>query len=90
MGGTQPASRCDPARHPCATNEVGLDLLGRHGADERLAGDHRLPAVRGHLLEMSGDRRAARDAYRAAAERTTSVAQQRYLHARAARLAGDP
>jgi len=68
---------------------AGLDLLGRLEADERTAGDHRLHAVRAHLLEMAGDRVAARDSYQAAARRTTSLPQQRYLHARAARLTDD-
>ena len=45
-------------------------------------------AVRAHLLEMAGEHRAARTAYQAAARRTTSLPQQRYLHARAARLDG--
>ncbi|OLB65853.1 MAG: RNA polymerase subunit sigma-24 [Actinobacteria bacterium 13_2_20CM_2_72_6] len=65
---------------------TGLDLLGTIEADGRIAGDHRLPAVRGHLLEMAGDRAAARASYEAAAALTTSLPQQRYLHARAARL----
>jgi hypothetical protein len=39
---------------------------------------------------MSGDRAAARAAYLAAARRTTSLPQQRYLNARAARLTDDP
>jgi predicted RNA polymerase sigma factor len=65
---------------------AGLDLLEKLEADERIAGDHRLDAVRAHLLEMAGDRVAARDSYLAAARRTTSFPQQRYLHARAARL----
>ncbi len=68
---------------------AGLDLLGELEADDRIAGDHRLHAVRAHLLEMAGDRAAARDAYVAAAGRTTSLPQQRYLHARAARLADE-
>jgi predicted RNA polymerase sigma factor len=68
---------------------AGLDLLGKLEADERIVGDHRLHAVRAHLLEMAGDRAAARDSYQAAARRTTSFPQQRYLHARAARLADD-
>jgi predicted RNA polymerase sigma factor len=68
---------------------AGLDLLAGLQADERIAGDHRLHAVRAHLLELAGDRVAARDAYRMAAERTMSFPQQRYLHARAARLADD-
>jgi len=65
---------------------AGLDLLGTLEADERIAGDHRLHAVRAHLLERAGDRRAAYESYLAAAGRTTSLPQQRYLHARAARL----
>jgi RNA polymerase sigma factor (sigma-70 family) len=65
---------------------AGLDLLGTLEADQRTAEDHRLHAVRAHLLELAGDRLAARDAYLAAARRTTSLPQQRYLHGRAARL----
>jgi RNA polymerase sigma factor (sigma-70 family) len=68
---------------------AGLDLVGELGADDLIADDHRLHAVRGHLLEMAGDREPARTAYYAAAERTTSIPQQRYLHARAARLSDD-
>jgi RNA polymerase sigma factor (sigma-70 family) len=64
-----------------------LALLAELEADDRIAGDHRLHAVRAHLLEMAGDLVAARDSYQAAARRTTSFPQQRYLHARAARLA---
>jgi RNA polymerase sigma factor (sigma-70 family) len=66
---------------------AGLELLGKLAADERIARDHRLPAVRGHLLELAGDRRAARAAYLAATRLTASLPQQRYLQARAARLA---
>ncbi|HMG30116.1 MAG TPA: sigma-70 family RNA polymerase sigma factor [Jiangellaceae bacterium] len=69
--------------------DAGLDLLGKLDADERIAGDHRLHAVRGHLLEMAGDRVAARESYQAAAQRATSFPQQRYLNARAARLVDD-
>jgi RNA polymerase sigma factor (sigma-70 family) len=65
---------------------AGLELLAGLGTDERMTGDHRLPAVRAHLLEMAGEREAARDAYLAAAARTDNLPQQRYLHARAARL----
>jgi RNA polymerase sigma factor (sigma-70 family) len=65
---------------------AGLDLLERLETDHRIAGHHRLHAVRAHLLEMAGDRDAARDSYQAAARRTTSLQEQRYLHARAARL----
>jgi RNA polymerase sigma factor (sigma-70 family) len=70
------------ARGPAA----GLDLVATLGADGRMAGDHRLPAVRAHLLEMAGHVAAAREAYLAAAALTPSLPQQRYLHGRAARL----
>ena len=66
---------------------AGLDLVGKLDADERIAQDHRLHAVRAHLLEMAGEPAAAREAYQAAADRTTSLPQQRYLRGRAARLA---
>jgi RNA polymerase sigma factor (sigma-70 family) len=65
---------------------AGLELLATLDADERMAGHHRLDAVRAHLLEMAGDHAAAGAAYRAAARRTTSLPEQRYLEARAARL----
>jgi RNA polymerase sigma factor (sigma-70 family) len=68
---------------------AGLDLLGALEADGRIAEDRRLHAVRAHLLELAGDRAGARDAYLAAARRTTNLPQQRYLHARAARLTDD-
>ena len=66
---------------------AGLDLLDGLEADERVADDHRLHAVRAHLLELAGDRVTARDAYHAAARRAISSPQQRYLYNRAARLA---
>jgi RNA polymerase sigma factor (sigma-70 family) len=65
---------------------AGLELLATLDSDGRLAGHHRLDAVRAHLLELAGDSAAARDAYRAAARRTTSLPEQRYLEGRAARL----
>ncbi|MFB7252786.1 RNA polymerase sigma factor [Streptomyces nojiriensis] len=64
-----------------------LDLLADLDADERLAGHHRLEAVRAHLLEMAGERAAARAAYAKAAGLTLSVPERRYLLFRAARLA---
>jgi len=63
---------------------TGLALL--EGLDKRLAGHHRLDAVRAHLLEMDGDREAAIAHYRTAARRTTSVAERDYLLMRAAAL----
>jgi RNA polymerase sigma factor (sigma-70 family) len=68
---------------------VGLALLENVGADQRIAAGHRLSAVRANLLELAGDRDAARDAYQRAAALSASPPHQRYLNARAARLA-DP
>jgi RNA polymerase sigma factor (sigma-70 family) len=67
---------------------AGLDLLATLDADERVTGQHRLDAVRAHLHELAGDRDAAVAGYRAAARRTTSLPERRYLEARANRLAG--
>ncbi len=66
---------------------AGLEQLDTLDADGRLTGHHRLFAVRAHLLEMAGDRQAAGEQYRAAAGRTASLPEQRYLLTRAARLA---
>jgi predicted RNA polymerase sigma factor len=64
----------------------GLTILDALRRDARVAEDHRLYAVRAHLLERAGDAAGARASYEAAAARTMSQPQQRYLHARAARL----
>ncbi|MGW3580587.1 RNA polymerase sigma factor [Streptomyces rubiginosohelvolus] len=48
--------------------------------------NHRLDAVRAHLLERAGDMAAARTAYRAAADATLSEPEARYLRMRADRL----
>jgi predicted RNA polymerase sigma factor len=66
---------------------TGLALLDGLDRDERIGQHHRLAAVRGHLQEMAGDRDAAIAHYRGAAGRTTSLPEQRYLLARASRLA---
>ena len=63
---------------------AGLAVLDE--VDERLAGHYRLDAVRAHLLEMVGDSEAAIAHYRAAASRTTSLPERRYLTTQAARL----
>jgi RNA polymerase sigma factor (sigma-70 family) len=65
---------------------TGLQQLETLATDKQLAEDHRLYAVRAHLLEMTGDAAAAREAYRAAARRVSNLTQQRYLNRRAARL----
>jgi RNA polymerase sigma factor (sigma-70 family) len=65
---------------------AGLERLAALDDDGRLAGHHRLDAVRAHLLEMAGERPAAVEHYRLAASRTTSAPEQRYLLQRADRL----
>jgi RNA polymerase sigma factor (sigma-70 family) len=69
---------------------AGLDLLAGLDGDRRMAANHRLDAVRAHLLEQAGDRTGARAAYLRAARRTTSIPEQRYLTARADRLTPPP
>jgi predicted RNA polymerase sigma factor len=63
---------------------AGLALLD--AVEDTLAGHYRLHAVRAHLAELAGDTDAALIHYRAAAARTTSLPEQHYLAARAARL----
>ncbi|HLK17448.1 MAG TPA: DUF6596 domain-containing protein, partial [Bryobacteraceae bacterium] len=63
---------------------AGLQLLEK--LDGRLQGNHRLDAVRAHLLEMAGDRDAAVEHYSRAAQKTTSIPERNYLVTQAARL----
>jgi len=63
---------------------AGLELL--ETLEESLRDHHRLPAVRAHLFEMSGDRVSALAEYERAARLTTSTPERRYLSARAQRL----
>jgi predicted RNA polymerase sigma factor len=65
---------------------AGLELLNALDADGRLAGHHRLDAVRAHLLELAGDHQAAIAHYSTAAGRTTSLPERNYLITQAARL----
>jgi RNA polymerase sigma factor (sigma-70 family) len=67
--------------------QAGLQALAASEAHPALAGHHRVDAVRAHLLELAGEREAARAAYLRAARRTLSVPERRYLESRAARLA---
>jgi predicted RNA polymerase sigma factor len=67
--------------------QAGLLQLATAEADPVLAGHHRVDAVRAHLLELVGDQKAARAAYRLAATRTLNLPEQRYLELRAAQLA---
>jgi len=81
--------------NPIVTLNRAVAVAMVHGADAGLAllatldglnEHHRLYAIRAHLLELAGDTEAARVDYEEAARRTTSLPEQRYLEARAARL----
>jgi RNA polymerase sigma factor (sigma-70 family) len=65
---------------------AGLEQLAAIEDDERLAGHHRVAAVRAHMLELAGDPEGAASSYRAAARLTTSLPERRYLESRAAAL----
>jgi len=62
---------------------AGLDRLAEAEADPALAGHYRVAAVRAHLLDLAGDRAAARQQYALAARRTLSLPERRYLESRA-------
>ena len=64
---------------------AGLEQLAAAEADPALAGHHRVDAVRAHLLDLAGEREAARAHYQLAARRTLSIPERHYLEARAAR-----
>ncbi|MFJ4594550.1 MULTISPECIES: RNA polymerase sigma factor [unclassified Kitasatospora] len=64
---------------------AGLALLSALDGDGRMAGHHRLLSVRAHLLEKAGDPTGAHEHYRRAAKATASLAERRYLEARAGR-----
>jgi RNA polymerase sigma factor (sigma-70 family) len=67
---------------------AGLELIGRLEHDPRINADRRFHAVRGHLLERSGDPHAALGAYQQAARLATNLQQQRYLNRQITRLQG--
>jgi predicted RNA polymerase sigma factor len=64
----------------------GLSLLETLDRDPRIRGHHRLDAVRGHLLERSGELEAALTCYEAAAGKTASVPERDYLRLKIGRL----
>jgi len=66
---------------------AGLAELDAVSSNSVLAQSHRLAAARGHLLERAGSYQPAVDAYRDAANRTTSTAERNYLLLRAAQVA---
>jgi len=65
---------------------AGLAVLGDLDGDDRMAGNHRVEAVRAHLLERAGFRAEARQAYLKAARMTASVPERRYLESKALTL----
>jgi predicted RNA polymerase sigma factor len=65
---------------------AGLERLEAAEQEPALAGHHRVAAVRAHLLELAGEKEAARDAYRLAARLTLSLPERRYLESRASSL----
>lgn len=66
--------------------DAGLDLLATLETDDRVAGHHRMFAMRGHLLEMAGQARGACDAFEEAARRTESEPERRALLEQSERL----
>jgi RNA polymerase sigma factor (sigma-70 family) len=70
--------------------DAGLRELAAAENDPALNGNHRVDAVRAHLLELAGDPIGARHHYRLAARRTLSTPERRYLESRAARLSPEP
>jgi RNA polymerase sigma factor (sigma-70 family) len=68
--------------------EAGLTLLA--DVEDRLPGQHRLDAVRAHLLEMAGDTTAAAEHYAAAAALATNLPERHHLSRQVARLRNPP
>lgn len=66
------------------TPQDGLAVLAT--VDERLAGNYRVDAVRGHLLQMAGDHEGAAACFQRAASGTANLPERRHLIARAALL----
>lgn len=66
--------------------DAGLALVEPLLADDRQRRQHRVHAVRAHLLEMAGRADEAIAGYERAATLTASTPEQRYLHRRVAAL----
>ncbi|MEV0801609.1 DUF6596 domain-containing protein [Kribbella sp. NPDC050281] len=66
--------------------QAGLDLLATLDGNKNITETHRLDAVRAHLYERAGEPAKAQEHYLAAARRTTSLPEQRYLQAKAAAI----
>lgn len=59
--------------------DAGLALLDSVADDTRLAGHHRVNAVRAHLLTDTGRHAEAAEQFRTAAQRTLSTPERQYL-----------
>ena len=68
---------------------AGLSTIAQIEDEPALKQNHRLRAVRAHLLERIGSRERARDDYLAAARMTLNLPEQRYLRQRANRVLTD-
>jgi RNA polymerase sigma factor (sigma-70 family) len=69
---------------------AGLRLVETAAADPRLAGHHRVHAVRAHLLLAQGHFDEAAAEFRTAARRTLSVPERQYLLGKAQQIAPTP
>jgi RNA polymerase sigma factor (sigma-70 family) len=83
---TNPMVRLNRAVAVAMASGPGAGLALLEDLDASLGDHHRLRAVRGHLLELAGDRAGAVVELRAAAAGTDNLREQRYLTAQAARL----
>jgi RNA polymerase sigma factor (sigma-70 family) len=63
--------------------QAGLALLATLDQDQRVASHYRLHAMRGHLLEMAGQREQASQAFETAMRLCTSRPEKAYLQERA-------
>lgn len=68
--------------------DSGLRVVASVAESPALQRSHRLPAVRGHLLELAGRVDEAVAEYAEAARRTASAPEQRYLNGKIGRLRG--
>ena len=92
----------DTAPSPAVTLNLAVAVAMVHGPDAGLRmldplldatsmrRNHRVHAVRAHLLEMSCRHDEATRAYATAAQLTTSMPEQRYLNSKACGGAGEP
>ncbi|WP_213012294.1 RNA polymerase sigma factor [Paractinoplanes toevensis] len=65
---------------------AGLAVLADLDGDARMEGNHRVEAVRAHLLERAGFRQEAQAAFARAAKLTASAPERRYLEGKALTL----